>query len=262
MRELLANAIEAHGGIERWQELAEARATIVSGGLLFDVKGLPQDPAPREMTVRLHEEHASVRPFGSPDQRTDFTPGRVTRLLGHRDRVVARRRRGLARTAGRLPELYRQPQHPPGLLLRPRPPAAAPRLPRRRGRRIRHRAVCLRLRRSGRHRTADQTPGIPPRHPRPPHHDAAHGLDRPQRGHLQPRRVLHVATNPCLAWHTIYSDEASEVPRGGRPRPRFRLPSGTSGLPPAPPRGAPTPRPGPCRRRRRSAAGRRGRSAA
>ncbi|MFI0732442.1 hypothetical protein ACH4S9_26095 [Streptomyces sp. NPDC021225] len=78
MRELLANAIDAHGGIERWQELAEARATIVSGGLLFDVKGLPQDPAPREMTVRLHEEHASVRPFGSPDQRTDFTPGRVS----------------------------------------------------------------------------------------------------------------------------------------------------------------------------------------
>ncbi|MFD8867237.1 hypothetical protein ACFV1F_23310 [Streptomyces sp. NPDC059590] len=93
MRELLANAIDAHGGIERWQELAEARATIVSGGLLFDVKGLPQDPAPREMTVRLHEEHASVRPFGSPDQRTDFTPGRVSiekldgRVVTERDEV-------------------------------------------------------------------------------------------------------------------------------------------------------------------------------
>ncbi|GAA3075278.1 hypothetical protein [Streptomyces glomeratus] len=90
MNELLAGAIEAHGGIERWQELTEAQATIVSGGDLFTTKGLPQDPAPRRMTVRLHEEHASVTPFGAPDQTTDFTPGRVSieKLDG---RVVAER---------------------------------------------------------------------------------------------------------------------------------------------------------------------------
>jgi hypothetical protein len=29
------------------------------------------------MTVRLHEEPAPVTPFGAPDQKTDFTPGRV-----------------------------------------------------------------------------------------------------------------------------------------------------------------------------------------
>lgn len=90
MNELLTRAIEAHGGITRWQALTQAQATIVSGGHLFAVKGLPQDPVPREMTVRLHEEHASVRPFGAPDQKTDFSPGRVAidKLDG---RVVAER---------------------------------------------------------------------------------------------------------------------------------------------------------------------------
>ncbi|MGW5274694.1 hypothetical protein ACWEQP_19400 [Streptomyces sp. NPDC004044] len=90
MNELLTRAIEAHGGITRWQKLTQAQATIVSGGHLFAVKGLPQDPAPREMTVRLHEEHASVRPFGAPDQKTGFSPGRVAidKLDG---RVVAER---------------------------------------------------------------------------------------------------------------------------------------------------------------------------
>ncbi|MFF7187410.1 hypothetical protein ACFZAR_19665 [Streptomyces sp. NPDC008222] len=90
MNKLLTQAIQAHGGMARWQALSDGHATIVSGGDLFAVKGLPQDPAPREMTVRLHEERASVRPFGAPDQKTDFTPGRVSieKLDG---RVVAER---------------------------------------------------------------------------------------------------------------------------------------------------------------------------
>ncbi|MFJ8006700.1 hypothetical protein [Streptomyces fagopyri] len=77
MNDLLTEVIGAHGGIGRWQELSRAQATLVSDGALFAVKGLPQDVTPRVMTVRLHEEHASVQPFGALDQRTDFTPGRV-----------------------------------------------------------------------------------------------------------------------------------------------------------------------------------------
>ncbi|MER5410067.1 hypothetical protein [Streptomyces sp. NPDC002769] len=78
MNDLLTEVIEAHGGTGRWEELTQARATLVSGGDLFAIKGLPQDVAPRVMTVRLHEEHASVQPFGAHDQKTDFTPGRVS----------------------------------------------------------------------------------------------------------------------------------------------------------------------------------------
>ncbi|MFE7794182.1 hypothetical protein [Streptomyces sp. NPDC057460] len=103
MDELLTRAIEAHGGVTRWQELTQVQAVIVSGGHLFAIKGLPQDPAPREMTVRLHEEHASVRPFGAPDQKTDFTPGRVTidKLDG---RVVAERKDPRTSFAGHVLE--------------------------------------------------------------------------------------------------------------------------------------------------------------
>jgi hypothetical protein len=77
MSDLVSGVLEAHGGVERWQRFTTATATIVSDGELSRTKGLPQDLCPRQMTVSLHEEHASVRPFGAPEQRSDFTPGRI-----------------------------------------------------------------------------------------------------------------------------------------------------------------------------------------
>jgi hypothetical protein len=61
----------------RWNEYENVEATIVSGGGLFPLKGVKQDPTPRRMTVWLHEERSSVRPYGAPDQRTMFTPDRI-----------------------------------------------------------------------------------------------------------------------------------------------------------------------------------------
>src|ERR1700761_3402765 len=77
MNKLLARVIDAHGGMDRWNKHEKVDATIVSGGGLFPLKGVPQDSTPRRMTVWLHEERASVCPFGAPDQRTMFTPGRI-----------------------------------------------------------------------------------------------------------------------------------------------------------------------------------------
>jgi hypothetical protein len=77
MSDLLAEVVEAHGGLRRWREWNTVRATIVTGGELWGIKGLVQDADPREMTVALHEVHASVHPYGAPDQRTDFTPRRI-----------------------------------------------------------------------------------------------------------------------------------------------------------------------------------------
>jgi hypothetical protein len=77
MNKLLAEAVKAHGGLERWHSFKTIHATIVSGGQLFVQKGLPQDPTPREMTVSLHEQHASLFPFGASDRRTQFTADRV-----------------------------------------------------------------------------------------------------------------------------------------------------------------------------------------
>jgi hypothetical protein len=77
MNELLARILDSHGGMDRWNGYQKVEATIVSGGGLFPLKGVVQDLHPRRMTVWLHEARASVSPYGAPDQRTMFTPGRV-----------------------------------------------------------------------------------------------------------------------------------------------------------------------------------------
>ena len=72
MNELLAKILDAHGAIKRWDRYEKVEATIVSGGGLFQLKGVPQDSNPRRMTV-----WSSVSPYGAPDQRTMFTPERI-----------------------------------------------------------------------------------------------------------------------------------------------------------------------------------------
>jgi hypothetical protein len=90
MSDLLAEAIAAHGGLNRWGQWTNLRATVVSGGQLWGLKGVVQDASPRALTVALHAEQASVRPYGADDQRTSFTPDRIAveKLDG---RVVAER---------------------------------------------------------------------------------------------------------------------------------------------------------------------------
>lgn len=77
MNPLLKNVLDAHGGLDRWHEFDTLDARIVSGGGLWALKGLIQDPAPRQMRISLHEEFASVAPFGQHDWRTSFRPGRI-----------------------------------------------------------------------------------------------------------------------------------------------------------------------------------------
>src|SRR5689334_24496910 len=77
MTELLAEIIEAHGGLDRWNGFSKVEATIVTDGALWGMKNLKQDQDPRHMTAWLHEERSSVAPFGDPDWHTDFTPGRI-----------------------------------------------------------------------------------------------------------------------------------------------------------------------------------------
>jgi hypothetical protein len=75
--DLLAQVINAHGGLARWNNFDSVTTTLLTGGGLWALKGLVQDANPREMTVALHAETASVAPFGQPDWRTAFEPDRV-----------------------------------------------------------------------------------------------------------------------------------------------------------------------------------------
>jgi hypothetical protein len=87
---ILDAVLAAHGGLDRWRQFSTIEATIVSGGKLWEIKGQPQDPTPRRMTVALDREWASVQPFGAADQKTDFTPERVA-IEKHDGRIVAER---------------------------------------------------------------------------------------------------------------------------------------------------------------------------
>ena len=77
MADLLDAVLNAHGGLEKWRLFSRVEATIITGGGLWAIKGQPQDPLPRRMTVALDHEWASLRPFGADDQKTAFTPSRV-----------------------------------------------------------------------------------------------------------------------------------------------------------------------------------------
>ena len=72
----LDQVIEAHGG-KRLASVERIEADIVTTGGLFPLKGLATDRSVRRMTAWLHEQRASVTPFGTADQRTSFTPGQV-----------------------------------------------------------------------------------------------------------------------------------------------------------------------------------------
>ena len=78
MNKLLSEIIDAYGGMTRWMSYEKVEATIVTGGGFFALKGLLQDTEPRRMSVWLHDQRSSVLPYGAPDQRTMFTPERVT----------------------------------------------------------------------------------------------------------------------------------------------------------------------------------------
>ncbi|NIJ64209.1 hypothetical protein FHR20_001140 [Sphingomonas leidyi] len=74
---LLDDVIDAHGGLGRRKAFERVEAGAVTTGGLFPLKGFPTDTTRRWMTVWLHEQRASVTPFGAPDQRTAFTADRV-----------------------------------------------------------------------------------------------------------------------------------------------------------------------------------------
>jgi hypothetical protein len=77
MNELLASALRAHGGLERWETFGEVVATLVSGGELFDRKA-PQSPEPRRVTVGTKGQTSLITPFGTADKLVRFTPNSVT----------------------------------------------------------------------------------------------------------------------------------------------------------------------------------------
>src|ERR1700678_3673921 len=76
MTDLLETVIEAHGGLDRWNQLDAISAHLVQGGSLWALKcqqGVLDDVFVR---ASLHQERESHHPFGAPDRRSAFAPQR------------------------------------------------------------------------------------------------------------------------------------------------------------------------------------------
>ena len=110
MNELLSDIVRAHGGFSRWRALARAEATIVTGGGLWALKGLAQDSKPRRMSVQLHQQCASLRPFGDPDWHTEFVPDRIA-IVRSDGTIVAERHDPRAAFAGHALQTGWDPLH-------------------------------------------------------------------------------------------------------------------------------------------------------
>jgi hypothetical protein len=77
MNKLAQQAIDAHGGLERWNRFSTLSAHLIDGGELWAAKGKAGVLADVTVTVDLRDEKASHWPFGSPDRRSRFEPHRV-----------------------------------------------------------------------------------------------------------------------------------------------------------------------------------------
>jgi hypothetical protein len=77
MSHLLETVIEAHGGLERWNQLDAISVHGVNGGALWALKGQPGVLDDVFVRASLHQERESHHPFGASDRRSAFTPERV-----------------------------------------------------------------------------------------------------------------------------------------------------------------------------------------
>ena len=77
MNSLAKFAIEAHGGLSRWEQFKEVSADLVQGGVLWQVKGKAGMLDKTNVTGGLRNEWASHSPFGTAGRRSRFEPEKV-----------------------------------------------------------------------------------------------------------------------------------------------------------------------------------------
>src|SRR5688572_10073543 len=74
---LLAEMLDAHGGMDRWHQFSKVRSTVVTGGFLWGMKGISLDDTPRVITSEFRRQWTRVEPFGQGDWRMLYQPHRV-----------------------------------------------------------------------------------------------------------------------------------------------------------------------------------------
>jgi hypothetical protein len=77
LSDLATYAIDAHGGLDRWNRLKSVTAHLMTGGVLWALKGKEGVLSDVHVTAELRREWASHWPFAQPNRRTSFQPDRV-----------------------------------------------------------------------------------------------------------------------------------------------------------------------------------------
>lgn len=78
MTPLLAEVLEAHGGLARWRSFTHLSAQLQQGGALWALKGQPDVLSRSTVTVDLGRQQASHTPFGAPGRYSRYSPERVS----------------------------------------------------------------------------------------------------------------------------------------------------------------------------------------
>lgn len=77
MSDLLDQAIAAHGGWERWEQISELNAHIQVGGAIWHVKGWPDVYADIHASASTRRPHTEFSPFLKAGQRCVWEPNRT-----------------------------------------------------------------------------------------------------------------------------------------------------------------------------------------
>ncbi len=78
-------AMEAHGGLMRWNRFNTVSAHLIQGGVFWGAKGKPSVLGDVTVKVDLRNERVSHWPFGSPDRRSRWTYMNTPFLLARPD---------------------------------------------------------------------------------------------------------------------------------------------------------------------------------
>jgi hypothetical protein len=87
---LIEEALEAHGGTDRWRHYRGVSSTIVTGGQLWSIKQAPLIAGPRRATIQFDPQRTEVTPFGQPGRTMHWTPDRIE-VTDAEDMIVAAR---------------------------------------------------------------------------------------------------------------------------------------------------------------------------
>lgn len=77
MSDLLALAVEAHGGMQRWDEFKTLRTELSVAGAIWSIKQQPGLLADKIFEIETHAERLTITPFTGPDRRSVFVPDRL-----------------------------------------------------------------------------------------------------------------------------------------------------------------------------------------